>query len=588
MSHRQNTAPEADSAEPFAPPADGARWLSGAHLAHLIGLDPETSVAEAVADDDARRLLTTYAHRVGLDVSGDTPLGDLDAVPVEVAHHLGQEPTRAEVIEWADATLTDDPAEIGDDRERIAAEAARERRVAKRAAADVAGSLRRASANRISGDTLFPVAEVERVGDGAPWAVQAIERWRAANRVAWRSRGGDRFDDRRRERYGVTAAELIACGAEATQVAAMTPMTADDLDRAVLDVALAREADRLELRREAARLEAEHAAADVAIPGRIDLATYEPDPTPWVVDRLISRGAVLGLFAERKAGKTTVVRELVRAAVDGDKFLGEFGVVLDDGATVVVLDTEMPVDTLHREYTRAGVKSLDRLDLRSLRGIERALDARTEAVRARWRREIAPGSLIVVDCLYTLFGALGVSENSDEVVSVLAGLRSLATECDAAGLVVVHHLGKDTDKGARGHSGIESFPDAIARIELDGPPSPETLRVFSAYGRDGVNVDRGLLTLGDDHRLALGADPKHERAVEKRNDDNAATLALIEAHPGKSTRTLSTLPAEARGNLSRDRIRAAVARLSSTNRIANTGTEDAPAWHVSPGVDPAL
>jgi hypothetical protein len=84
-------------------------------------------------------------------------------------------------------------------------------------------------------------------------------------------------------------------------------------------------------------------------------------------------------------------------------------------------------------------------------------------VRARWREQIAPGSLIAVDCLNGLFGALGVSENSDEVVAVLAGLRALATECDAAGLVIVHHLGKDPGRDARGHSSLEGFPDVVAR-----------------------------------------------------------------------------------------------------------------------------
>ena len=191
----------------------------------------------------------------------------------------------------------------------------------------------------------------------------------------------------------------------------------------------------------------------------------------------------------------------------------------------------------------------------------------------------------MVDCLYTLFGALGVSENSDEVVEVLAGLRTLATECDAAGLVIVHHLGKDAERGARGHSSIEGFPDAIARIELDGAPSGSTPHVFSAYGRD-VSVDAGLLTLGDDHRLTLGGNPKAERIVAAHRANDDAVWRLIDKNPGLSVRGLYTLPIESRGKLSRDRIREAVERMALINRVVNKGSESAPEWHAIEGVDP--
>ncbi|MFP2991286.1 AAA family ATPase [Mycobacterium intracellulare] len=385
----------------------------------------------------------------------------------------------------------------------------------------------------------------------------------------------------------ITGEQAVKAGATDEQIAALPKLTSDAIVALRQRAAAQREASRMRVREMAREIEAARAAADVEIVERVNLVEFVPEETPWVVDGVLARGGVLGLFAERKAGKTTLVRELVRSALDGSPFLGRFTVSLPADAEVALFDTEMTLNSLHREYQRAGVEHLDRLNLRSLRGRERSLDARIEAVRARWREQVVPGSLIAVDCLYSLFGALGVSENSDEVVAVLAGLRSLATECEAAGLVIVHHLGKDASHGARGHSSLEGFPDAIARIELDGLPSTETTHVFSAYGRD-VAVEAAVLTLGEDHRLTLGGNPKAERIRAMHRADDDATWRLIDEHPGLSVRALGSLPVEARGKLSRDRIRTAVDRLALLNRVVNKGSNGAPEWHAVEGVDPYL
>lgn len=418
--------------------------------------------------------------------------------------------------------------------------------------------------------TLLPLVEAE-----VPWATTAVDWMRDANTVA-----------RREPVLTLAVADLIALGVGLADAAALPSADVHTRAMSARVVNTWAEAERLERRREAMRMEAERAAADVSIPARVDLGSYQPEAVRWTVEGLVARGAVLGLFAERKAGKTTVVCELVRAVLHGERFLGRFAVRAPEDAEVVLFDTEMPIGSLHAQYHRAGVQHLDRLNLRTLRGVERSLDVRVEAVRTRWREVIAPGSLIVVDCLYSLFGALGVSESSDEVVEVLAGLRTLATECEASGLVIVHHLGKDTERGARGHSSIEGFPDAIARIELDGSPSADTPRTFSAYGRDDVSVEPGVLTLDGNHRLALGGNPTAERTAKRQRLDNLAVRNLIDANPGLSARALGTLPAHERGKLSRDRIRDAIERLALINAIVNKGSNAAPEWHAIDGVDP--
>lgn len=426
------------------------------------------------------------------------------------------------------------------------------------------------------------LADVVAAAEGGhAWARPVVEHARNLNKIARRDRRAAR--SQRPESF--SPADLLVLGVSLETIAAIPAATTAAQGRSVDILDAWNAEDQAQARTRARESEAARAAALVAIPERVNLGEHVPGHVRWTVDGVMARGAVLGLFAERKAGKTTVVRELVRSALHGEPFLGRFAVTLPSDADVVLFDTEMPLDSLHEQYQRAGVEHLERLNLRPLRGREQALDARVAVVRERWREQIAPGSLVVVDCIYSLFGALGVSENSDEVIGVLAGLRALSTECDAAGLVVVHHLGKDTDRGARGHSSIEGFPDAIARIELDGPPSAEAQRTFAAYGRD-VSVSPGVLTLGDDHRLTIGGNPKVERRRAAQLADNNAVWSLIDLHPGLSARGLGQLPVESRGKLSRDRIRESVDRLALTNRITNKGTNAAPEWHTVEGVDP--
>ncbi|WP_131813492.1 AAA family ATPase [Mycolicibacterium fortuitum] len=246
--------------------------------------------------------------------------------------------------------------------------------------------------------------------DGQAWAGPVVEHARDLNKIARRDRRNGR------SRPGLfSPADLLDLGVSLETIAATPSATTAAQGRSVDILDAWNAEDQAQARTRAREAEAARAAALVDIPDRVNLAEHVPGDVRWTVDRVLARGAVLGLFAERKAGKTTVVRELVRSALHGEPFLGQFAVTLPAEADVVLFDTEMPLDSLHEQYQRAEVEHLERLNLRPLRGREQALDARVAAVRERWREQIVPGSLVVVDCIYSLFGALGVSENSDEV-----------------------------------------------------------------------------------------------------------------------------------------------------------------------------
>lgn len=273
-----------------------------------------------------------------------------------------------------------------------------------------------------------------------------------------------------------------------------------------------------------------------------------------------------------------MVREVVRSLLDLGDVFGRYTARTSPDAEVVLIDSEMPLDNLQAEYRAADVRGLDRLRVASIKGCERSFDVRVPEVRARWVGRIEAGSVIVFDCLYSVLAALGISENDDGVAAVLLGLRALATESGAVGLIVVHHLGKDSERGARGHSSIEGFPDVLCRNRIDGPLGADPERIFSAYGR-GVSIESAVLTLGADHRLTTT--PRAEARSVKRSArfdaDDSTVFVAISDHPGLSGNALA-----AEAGLPVKRTYAACKRLAERGVIGGEGSVR-PAWHAVPG-----
>ncbi|TYQ11604.1 UNVERIFIED_ORG: AAA domain-containing protein [Gordonia westfalica J30] len=380
-------------------------------------------------------------------------------------------------------------------------------------------------------------------GVSAPWARKVV--------------GDAARDDLRRKLSDeptlmVGGDKLVNAGATDAEIAALRALTDSERWDLRIRAGIAAADVRAQIAEGARELASARGAAALDIPDPINLTTYTPSETVWLIDGLVPAAGSLGLFAERKAGKTTTVVEIVRSLLSGDKFLGRFDTHLDAAARVVLLDTEMTADMLHHEYTvTAGCDDLDRLDLWCLRGQSRVLDMRAEAARARWRQRIAPGSVIIVDCLYTVLRAANIDEASSEVSSVIGGFTDLGAECGAAGVVLVHHLGKDPSKGARGHSSIEGGVDTIATIWLDGPPAAATPRVFSANGRYEVDVPAARLTR-EDGRLTLSESPGGPGASRAASRVEARLSDVLDAL------------AEADGEMTKTKVRAAVGGKATT------------------------
>ena len=226
--------------------------------------------------------------------------------------------------------------------------------------------------------------------------------------------------------------------------------------------------------------------------------------------------------------------------MSGEPFCGALETNLPEGTPVIVIDTEMPDADIHQTYIRSR-PYLDsgRVQLWRLMGIAAVLNPVSEQLRRTWHQRIPEGAVVVIDCLSPLLGAANIEENHSDVAKFLDGLAALAVE-RRAGISVVHHMGKDDDKGARGYSGIEAKFSSVIHLTVSGGgmPTCSTTRHIEAIGR-GVSFDRRRVTRTLDGLLIMdGAvgDPTPTRTIrspELRERDETV-LDMIAQHPGET------------------------------------------------------
>jgi hypothetical protein len=316
----------------------------------------------------------------------------------------------------------------------------------------------------------------------------------------------------------------------------------------------------------------------------------EPDePTAYLVDQLWPLGGRVVLAAQYKAGKTTARDNLVRSLVDGAPFLGRYTVArpMPAGRTVVVLDLEMPRNTLRTWLRDQDIAHAERVIVWPLRGHTARLDLTDDAVRAWWAGELRRVGALVLDCLRPVLDALGLDENRD-AGRFLTAFDALCAEAGVTEALVVHHMGH-TGERARGDSRLRDWPDAewrLIREQGDGGREPDAGagRYFAALGRDvdvpeqAIAYDprtRGLLVTGGSRadqkaRAAADAivglladtggalstrgiedemaerDPDHARADIRRGLRIAVDDGRIVTQPGPRRAVLHTVSAPVR------------------------------------------
>lgn len=308
----------------------------------------------------------------------------------------------------------------------------------------------------------------------------------------------------------------------------------------------------------------------------------EPDSAaPWRITGMWPSGGKVVLSAPAKAGKSTLLGNLIRSLVDGDPFLGPStagaaGVIgevggftvtpLDPGECVWLADIELSRDQLRRWLGDQGIRNTDRVHVELFRGRADALDVRDPAVRAALagRLRALNVRVILVDPAAPILAVLGVDDmRNGPTRAYLDALAALAQDVGNAELLVAHHAGHDGER-SRGASAWRDWPDAEWRLTVARPgngrqAAADAPRFLAASGRDVTLAEVALAYDTAHRRLTLATGDRQTAMVDKHA---AILLGLVAAHPGLSRNQITDRARDDHGvaqGAARDALRSLVA-----------------------------
>ncbi|ORV44537.1 hypothetical protein AWC02_14925 [Mycolicibacter engbaekii] len=289
--------------------------------------------------------------------------------------------------------------------------------------------------------------------------------------------------------------------------------------------------DVLRIREEARRRFAAEQRPPVALPPVTSLTALldEPDdPVVYTIDQLAPAGGRTLLAAQQKAGKTTMVNNVVRSLADGEPFLGRFAPTAGPHR-IAIIDNELGRNNTRRWLRAQGITNTDAVvDVVSLRGQVGAFDITDTGLRARWARRFRELGVtyLVFDCLRPILDAIGLDEHHD-AGKFLVPFDALLHEAGICDALMVHHMGHSGER-ARGDSRILDWPDAIWRLMREDTDNPASPRYMAAHGRD-VDLPEGMLTFDPaTKRLTYGGTSRTEQAI---GTALRAVIATVAASP---------------------------------------------------------
>lgn len=298
---------------------------------------------------------------------------------------------------------------------------------------------------------------------------------------------------------------------------------------------------------------------------RLSTAPDDEDDIAWRIEELWQQGQTVLLTAQYKAGKTTMVLNVIRSLVDGKPFLGQFKTVAT-ARNVYVVNAEMTGRQFRRWLREAGIGNRDKVFALHLRDAGPAAgnlldptvrDALVEALIE------ADAQVLILDPLNPMLSAAGVDENaSSEVARWFNALTDLVERSGVDEVFLVHHFGHNGERG-RGSSKFMDAPDAIWTYtkekakettndvgddellgEIDAASEP---RYLAAIGRD-VDLVKSRVEF-DEHTRSLtmplvGNGPQQaekKRVALTRDRLIGHITSFVLAHPGITFKALYDL-----------------------------------------------
>lgn len=265
-----------------------------------------------------------------------------------------------------------------------------------------------------------------------------------------------------------------------------------------------------------------------------------PSPRVLVDDLLLLDGNTM-LVAQRKAGKTTLVHNLVKSMCDDTDFLGAYPVNKPEGMKVALMDFEMQEGML-LEWLRDKIKLTKRgaasLELFRFRGKSSSFNIMSNSDREKWSKRLSDSGVefLILDCLAPAMAANGLDENGTyEASTFLNALDEVTRMAGISGTLVVHHMGHAGERG-RGASRLRDWPETEIHLIPEGQGAddnghlrPRAKRFLAAEGRLGAFDERELSFDEGTHLLFVSGGSRAEAATEAALP---AVMNYIQQTPG--------------------------------------------------------
>lgn len=234
----------------------------------------------------------------------------------------------------------------------------------------------------------------------------------------------------------------------------------------------------------------------------------EDVPLTYRVEELWPSLGTVFVVAAYKAGKTTLLMNIIRCLIDGGLFLGRFKTT-PVSRNVGYLNFEVNENQGKAWLKRLGIKKQERLFTWNLKGFGSPLStalSKEKFIQALIEKDI---EVLIIDPFSGAFRK-GSTNDNDEVKDFLLQVDEVVRKAGVQEVLMAVHAGNDPNK-PRGATTLGDHPDALWNITKSDAGKT---RFFKAEGRDVFLAEEALALSPDKITLELTGQTRADAAGE--------------------------------------------------------------------------
>ena len=250
----------------------------------------------------------------------------------------------------------------------------------------------------------------------------------------------------------------------------------------------------------------------------------------WVIEGLMTAGSNVLLTAAYKAGKTTMVNNLVKSLVDNEPFLGEHDIQNHSGR-VVIFNYEVDSRQYRRWIRDVGIINAENVTMIHLRGKRLPMTINHVEDQVSTMLKKLECETWIIDPFARAFSGSGDENSNSDVGVFLETLDVIKHRAGVSNLILPVHTGRAAEHGierARGATRIDDWADVRWLLNKNNDGN----RFFSASGRDVEEEERHLKFDKETRTFSLGE--AGNRETYKINEIESSIIAHLIDNPGTS------------------------------------------------------